>query len=158
MIGQSPFEQQLIALVEESLAPSDYCLWGLTYQHNRNRALLRIFIDSDAGICLDDCEEASKMISTMLDVADVIDAEYVLEVSSPGLDRVLFSVEQMRAYQGQQVLVTLYRAVENKRRIVGRLIDAHDAAIEVDVHESTEHAHMQLPINYIKQVRLRTEL
>src|ERR1700757_2492125 len=81
--------ERLIALIEPLLAPLGYELVELEYSAGRAHALLRVFIDRESGVTLDDCAQVSREISTLLDVEDPIPSAYTLEVSSPGFDRVL---------------------------------------------------------------------
>jgi ribosome maturation factor RimP len=83
--------------------------------------LLRIYLDKDGGINIEDCAEASRHISSILDVEDPISSEYTLEVSSPGLDRMLFTLEQMKQYEGATVKLRLTENFEGRRNYSGVL-------------------------------------
>jgi ribosome maturation factor RimP len=96
--------------------------WGLDYIQGRG-AVLRIFIDSENGITVDDCAAVSHQVSGVLDVEDPIPGEYNLEVSSPGMERPLYTLEQFAMYVGDQVQMRLLAPVAGKRRVKG-LLDA----------------------------------
>lgn len=123
-----------------SALPLEYRLWGVEYLEGRQTALLRIYIDSDNGINLDDCERASGQISALLDVHDPISGEYELEISSPGLERVFFNLAQLKNYLGQKIRLVLYQAIEKKRRFSAVLLDVNEAedAISVKAEDGSE--------------------
>ena len=103
----------LLAPVVEAMG---YEFWGLDYIQGRG-AVLRIFIDHDDGISVDDCAAVSHQVSGVLDVEDPISGEYNLEVSSPGMDRPLYTLEQFQRYLGEQVQLRLLAPVAGKRRL-----------------------------------------
>lgn len=90
-------------------------------RHSRN-ALLRIYIDSEKGITVDDCSKVSRQISAMLDVDDPIQGQYTLEISSPGLDRPLFEIEHYQKFIGSRVKVRLHAPINNRRNFTGLLV------------------------------------
>jgi len=109
--------------VVESLG---FQFWGLEYIQGRG-ATLRIYIDKEEGISVDDCALVSHQISGVLDVEDPISGEYNLEVSSPGLERPLFTLEQWAQYLGEDMQMRLLAPVAGKRRLTATL-----SAIEGD--------------------------
>jgi len=98
------------------------------------RGLLRIYIDSVSGVTLDDCEMVSKQVGALLDVEDPLPGSYVLEVSSPGLDRRLRTAAHFERFIGEEIKIQLSRAQEGRRRFRGRLLglEAGVVALEVD--------------------------
>ena len=80
---------------------------------------LRVFIDSEQGVTVEDCAEVSRQVGAIMDVEDPITEEYYLEVSSPGLDRPLFKVAQFEKYVGQEAAVSLRMATNNRRKFKG---------------------------------------
>ncbi len=117
--------------VVESLG---YEFWGLEYIQGRG-ATLRIFIDrdSDESVSVDDCALVSHQVSGVLDVEDPIPGEYNLEVSSPGMDRPLFTLEQWSRYIGEDIQIRLLAPVAGKRRLTATLtaIDGDDVLLDV---------------------------
>ncbi len=109
------------ALLRPVVTDMGYVCWGIELLRQGRGSLLRIYIDSSAGITLDDCEKVSKRVAGILDVEDPIAGEYLLEVSSPGLDRLLFNPDQYEQFVGQIVKVRLSRSVDNRKRITGRI-------------------------------------
>ena len=114
-----------------------YGLWELEYSPGRGNGFLRLYIDAEAGITLDDCERVSRAVSGLLDVEDPITGEYTLEVSSPGMDRLLFRLDQYPAYVGETVELRLRTPFEGRRKFKGILtgIEGEDVVIRVDDHE-----------------------
>ena len=117
--------------VVESLG---YEFWGLEYIQGRG-ATLRIFIDrdSDEGVSVDDCALVSHQVSGVLDVEDPIPGEYNLEVSSPGMDRPLFTLEQWSRYIGEDIQIRLLAPVAGKRRLTATLTAIEGDEVLLDV-------------------------
>ena len=114
-----------------------YRLWGVEYLTQGRGGLLRIYIDSDAGINVDDCARVSHQVSGVLDVEDPIPGEYRLEVSSPGMDRPLFRIEHFEQFAGATVKVKLRMNYEGRRNFKGRLlgVEDEDVVLRVDEHD-----------------------
>ncbi|MFT5100624.1 MAG: ribosome maturation factor RimP [Sulfitobacter sp.] len=97
-------------------------LWGLQLESGGKRKLLRIYIDRKEGIGVEDCERVSRQSGAVLDVEDAISGEYVLEVSSPGMDRPLYELGQYERYIGEDVSLRLRFAYDGRRNFKGRLV------------------------------------
>lgn len=100
-------------------------------------SVLRIYIDKEDGITLTDCTQVSHQVSAMLDVEDPIQEEYSLEISSPGMNRPLFEIEQYARYTGQKIKVRMCNPLNGQRNFVGMLqrVDDHDVYILVGAEE-----------------------
>lgn len=97
-------------------------LWGLELQMGGKSKLLRVYIDrEETGVDIDDCEKVSRHASAILDVEDLIRGEYVLEVSSPGMDRPLYELDQYARYLGEQISLRLRFPYEGRRNYKGLL-------------------------------------
>lgn len=115
-----------------------YQLWGIEFRSQGRNSILRLFIDDqNDGISVEDCEKVSRQVSGVLDVEDPIQNEYTLEVSSPGMDRPLFYLEQYENWAGHQVSIRLRMAFEGRRKFQGILkgIEGTDVVVVVDDHE-----------------------
>lgn len=126
---------KLVELVRKVVEPMGYELVGVEHVTGQGRAgLLRVYIDKEEGITLDDCEKVSHQLSGTLDVEDPIAGEYSLEISSPGLDRPLFELSQYERFVGQKVSIRLTHNLEGRRRFKGVLkgIEGGDVLIEMD--------------------------
>lgn len=109
-------------IIETSVNSLGYELVGCVYIKQQRRSLLRIFIDKPEGITLDDCERVSRQVSAVLDVEDPIIGAYSLEVSSPGLDRPLFTAEHFRRFIGARAHIKLdIPFTDNRRNFTGYL-------------------------------------
>ena len=115
--------------------------------------LLRIYIDSGNGIGLADCEKVSHQVSGVLDVEDPIPGHYTLEVSSPGLDRLLFRPQDFERFAGQLVKVRLAYPIEGQRRFKGRLAGMRGENVVIEEDE----LEISLPFDQIEQARLVPE-
>jgi ribosome maturation factor RimP len=125
--------EKLIALTEPLLGQLGYELVDLEYAPGRAHALLRIFIDRAPGVGLDDCERVSREISALFDVEDPVPTGYTLEVSSPGLDRVLRTPAHFQRFVGERVRVELRQPRDGRRRYTGRLAALNGEGIELNV-------------------------
>jgi len=111
----------LTGLLEPVVSGLGYILWGIEEGSDSRGLLIRVYIDHAYGIALEDCEQVSRQIVGVLDVEDPIAGAYHLEVSSPGLGRPLFTLEQFRQFAGEQVNVRLRSRKEGRRKIVGSI-------------------------------------
>lgn len=108
-------------MLEPSVNAVGMELWGIEYLPQGKHSVLRLFIDSEHGVTVDDCEAVSHQVSGVLDVEDPVSGQYSLEVSSPGLDRPLFTLEHFQKYVGEAVKVRLNSTVDGKKMFVGVL-------------------------------------
>ncbi|MGD8324483.1 MAG: ribosome maturation factor RimP [Gammaproteobacteria bacterium] len=121
-----------MSLLEGPILALGYELVDLDLRTGAN-GLLRVFIDSDAGVTLDDCETVSRQIGALLDVEDPIPGRYVLEVSSPGIDRRLRTSGHFARHVNEEVKIQLSRPQGGRRRFRGRLADVDEQAVSVEV-------------------------
>ncbi|MEO5342777.1 MAG: ribosome maturation factor RimP [Gammaproteobacteria bacterium SHHR-1] len=124
---------------------------GLEYLSGlKGSGLLRIYIDTEGGITLDDCSAVSHQVSGVLDVEDPIRENYRLEVSSPGLDRPLFTQEHYQRFAGHPVSLKLHGKWNNRRKLVGQLrgCDGEQVAMTLEGEE------IQVPLDMINSARL----
>ncbi len=126
--------QGLIAPVVESLE-CEY--WGMEYLSQGRHTTLRIFIEREAGVMLEDCEKVSRQISAVLDVEDPISGEYTLEVSSPGVDRPLFTLDHYKRFTGQKAELRLRIPFDGRRKFSGIIsgVEADEVILQVDNEE-----------------------
>jgi ribosome maturation factor RimP len=115
--------------------------------------VLRVYIDQEEGITLDDCAAVSHQLSGVLDVEDPIREHYRLEVSSPGLDRPLFTPAQFERFAGHEVRIRLARLIDRRRKLSGVLRGVRGDAVLVEV----EGAELAIPLADIESARLVPE-
>ncbi|HCO61519.1 MAG TPA: ribosome maturation factor RimP [Porticoccaceae bacterium] len=130
-------KETLEALIQPIAGAMGLELWGVEFIVHRKSSVLRIYIDRENGVGLEDCEQLSRQLSAVLDVEDPIPGEYTLEVSSPGLDRPLYSLSQYRRFIGETIDVKLRFPYEARRKYKGTLkaIESDDVILMVDDHE-----------------------
>ena len=109
-------EQQIRELLEPAVEALGFVVWGLEYLSQGRHTLLRLYIDDENGVGVDDCAAVSRQVSSILDVEDPISGDYTLEVSSPGLDRLLFQLEQYPDYAGEWIEIRLRVPFEGRRK------------------------------------------
>ena len=139
--------------IEAAVHGLGYELVGIEYHPQGRRSLLRVYIDTPEGVDVDDCERASRQISGALDVDDPIRGQYVLEVSSPGLDRPLFTAEHFRQFSGNRVKLRVSPPLDGRRNFSGMLLGLRDNAVVV-VQDDQE---VEIPLHQIEQARLIPE-
>ena len=130
-------EDRLRQLLQPTVEALGFDLWGVEHLAQGRHSVLRLYIDSDHGIAVDDCARVSGQVGSVLDVEDPIAGDYTLEVSSPGLDRQLFRLEQYSRFGGETVDIRLRVPFEGRRRFRGKLkgIEGEDVVVQVDDHE-----------------------
>lgn len=145
----SKVESQVETIMAEILADTDFELVDVEYVKERDW-YLRVFVDKAGGIDLDDCQAISERLSDKLDSSDIIGGAYILEVSSPGIDRILKKDRDFVREAGKLVDVTLYAPLDGKKIFVGELISRDDNFLHIkDV--------APLPRDKVAQVRLHID-
>ena len=114
-------EQNLQEMLQGAVEDLGCELWGIECQRTGRFMTVRLFIDKEGGVTVDDCADVSRQVSAILDVEDPIADKYNLEVSSPGLDRPLFTLQQFECYIGQDIAVHLRIPVMERRKWQGKL-------------------------------------
>jgi ribosome maturation factor RimP len=146
----APLREKLATLIEPLLGQLGYELVDLEYVPGRTHAVLRVFIDRPEGVGLDDCERVSRELSALLDVEDPVPAGYTLEVSSPGLDRVLRTPAHFQRFVGERIWLELRAARAGRRRYTGRLEAFDGEGVELNV----DGAMVRVPFAEISRARL----
>ena len=124
---------ELTNLIEPTIAGLGYELSDLEANIGGQNGLLRLFIDKDGGIGLEDCEKVSLAVSALLDLEDPLPGQYNLEVSSPGSDRTLTKLAHFERFTGETVKVQMRFPIEGRRRFRGKLLAANEENIVVEV-------------------------
>lgn len=157
--------EQLAELLAPTVAALQLELLGVEFAPSSGRSLLRLYIDvgADAGpgraVTLDDCEAVSREVSAVLDVEDPVAGQYTLEVSSPGIDRPLFTPAQFARHIGETAKLTLRLPQDGRRRVQGRIAAIEAAVISVVVDEgATGEATLAVAHDNIEKARLVPDL
>lgn len=124
-------EEAVEKIAEEILANTDYELVDVEYVKERDW-FLRVYIDKEGGIGLDDCQEVSGLLDEKLEELNIINDRYILEVSSPGLDRALKKEKDFKREMGKLVDITLYKAIDGEKMIIGKLTGYTKDIITID--------------------------
>jgi len=143
-------QEQLDKLINSVVTGLDFQLWGYEYRPHSESALLRIFIENEGGVSIEHCTKVSRQIGAALDVDDIIPVAYILEVSSPGIDRVLFTPEQYANYVGDAVKVRTRSPIEGRRNFKGVIEAVSDTGVSVKVDNET----FVIPFNVVDRARL----
>ena len=126
----SSHETRIVELIQPTVEALGVELWGVEYLIQGKYSVLRVYIDRpDEGVTIDDCERVSRQISGIFDVEDPIPGEYTLEVSSPGMDRPLFHLEQFARFAGEPASVRLRTPVEGRRKFKGVIQSVSDDSV-----------------------------
>ncbi len=144
-------DQQITDLLGSTVEALGFELWGVEYLSQGRHSVLRIYIDAEQGVNVEDCALVSQQVGSVLDVEDPITGEYTLEVSSPGMDRLLFRLDQYPGFVGEEVELRLRTPFEGRRKFRGVLagIEGEDVVIRVEDHEYL------LPHSAIEKARIQ---
>jgi ribosome maturation factor RimP len=161
--------EHLVDLIEPIVEGLGYECVGIEYNPHPKHGLLRIYIDSENGILVEDCSKVSHQVSGIMDVEDPIQGNYHLEVSSPGEDRPFFKASQLERYIGSMVACVLYKPIAGRRKITAQ-IEKVDGDLITLRQSSTEHHQMaqagllpegdqvfEVPFNAMSKARLVPE-
>lgn len=143
--------EKLAELLAPSIEALGYELVGVEYHPNSVNALLRVYIDKDGGIELDDCVAVNEQVNGILDVEDPIAGKYTLEISSPGLDRPLFNLADFEKFIGSQAKIRVSRPIERQRNFKGTIVSVADHVITV---EEADGKQTDLDFNFVEVARL----
>lgn len=143
--------EQLSELLKPSVEALGYELVGVEYHPNSVNALVRVYIDKETGIDLDDCVAVNEQVSGVLDVEDPIPSKYTLEISSPGLDRPLFNLKDFERFIGSSAKIRVSRPIERQRNFKGKILDVSDNIISI---ENKDGKTAELDFNFIEVARL----
>jgi len=145
--------KKLVDLIEPVIEAMGYDLLGVEHLKQGRHSLLRIYIDKDDGITLTDCEKVSHEVTGIFDVEDPIQGTYNLEVSSPGLDRPLFTLSQFSRNTGKMAKINLASKLDGRRKLTGRIMQTGSDFVLINV-DGTEY---KLTADMIDQARLVPE-
>ena len=139
--------------LEPTVAGLGYELLGIERGRANGEQLLRLFIDHADGITVVDCERVSRQVTDVIEVDQLVSGDFTLEVSSPGLDRPLFTLEQHQRFVGAQVLLRLRTPLDGRRRLKGALRAVSADALVMEVDDVT----IEVPFREVDRSRLSPE-
>ncbi|MCR3758544.1 ribosome maturation factor RimP [Clostridium felsineum] len=145
---------KLIELIQPVVENLGYEFYHIEIVKEDGERYLRVYIDKESGISLSDCEIVSRAISDLLDDKDPIPYSYYLEVSSPGINRTLFTDNHLKKYIGSIVDIKLKSSLEKSTNYSGKLIDFNEEDIIVTI---SEDRNLKIPRKKIKKICLSGE-
>ena len=131
----------------------NYDIYHVEYVKENGELYLRIYIEKDGGITLSDCEALSRRVSDLMDEKDPIKDPYFLEVSSPGLNRTLFTENHYKRFIGREVMVRFTKSIDGKKNVKGILKEVNDDSIVVEADQL-----INIPKDKIKSVNIEGEI
>jgi ribosome maturation factor RimP len=151
----SPRQREISELIEPVVKALGCVLWGVEFSSYNQHSILRIYIDSEDGVKLADCEKISRQISGLLDVEDTIPGRYTLEVSSPGIYRPLYHLTQYSPYVGERVKIKLNRSFEGRKKISGILtnVDMEEGELILQIKDEQ----LTIPVEWVEKAQLEPE-
>ena len=151
MTKHEEYEQRTDKLLEPMLKANHFELYDVEYVKEGGNWFLRVFIDKEGGITVDDCELVSRSLSDLLDKNDFIPDAYILEVSSPGLGRQLKRDKHFERSIGEEVEIKLYKTIDKKKELVGKLVSFDQNILTIEFEDNTK---MDIQRSEIALVRL----
>ena len=143
---------KVFSIINSSINELGYELLGIEYVSNGKHSVLRLYIDRDEGIGVNDCETVSRQVSAIMDVEDPISGQYNLEVSSPGIERPLFIVAHYQRFLGHDVRIRTYRPIEGRRNFTGAIGSVSETSNSFEL--VTELGPVTLDIDLIEKANL----
>lgn len=140
----------LESLIAPALAVMGFELVSCKFVSESGRRTLRVYVDSPAGLTVDDCIHISRQINAILDAEASIDGAYDLEVSSPGLDRPLITLAHFQRFIDKEVKIKLHNPLEGRRHFTGKLLSAKENSVQILVDEKI----VDLDFNNIEKANL----
>lgn len=150
-------EELVTELCKPTVESMGYEWWGVEYHHNSRNAILRIYVDNfDDGISMEDIVAVTEQINPLLDVEDPIKTMYTLEVSSPGVDRPLFTLDQYGRFVDETVKLNVHQPVNGQRKFTGQIakVDTDAQTVELLFTHSKEQQSVVLEFANIDKARL----
>lgn len=144
---------EIYEMVKSIADELNYDIYHVEYVKENGELYLRIYIEKDGGITLSDCEALSRRVSDLMDEKDPIKDPYFLEVSSPGLNRTLFTEEHYKRFIGREVMVKFTKSVDGKKNIKGILKEVNEDSIVVEADQL-----INIPKDKIKSVNIEGEI
>ena len=131
----SKVEESVESLVKDRIEKIGYELYDVLFLKEGQNRILRIVIDNDNGITLDDCEKVNNEVKDLLDEADLVKEQYYLEISSPGIERLLRKDWQLKKFKGEVVEVKLFKKDNNgNKNYIGNLDEVTDDILKINVN------------------------
>jgi ribosome maturation factor RimP len=149
-----PVVDRVRELVVSALDGLGLELFDLTFRRAGRRQILGVFIDKEGGVTLDDCQRASREISTLLDVKDIVPGSYSLEVSSPGINRLIRNEQEFKKYEGSKIKVRLFTDISNQKTFIGINRGVEKDILRLEISPGQE---IHIPVHEIARANVETD-
>lgn len=150
-------EQNIISNIKELLEPilleKNLELFDIEFKGTGHKGVLRVFIDKEEGVTINDCAQISRELGTLLDVHEVIPGSYNLEISSPGLTRPLRNPSDFTRYKGKNVKIKTFEDIDDRKVFKGKLLDFIDEIVSIE----TDGVNHMIPYNKIEKANLELD-
>ena len=143
---------KVFSIINPIVIDMGYELLGIEYVSSGKHSVLRVYIDCEEGIGVDDCETVSRQVGAIMDVEDLINGQYNLEVSSPGIERPLFVISHYQRFLGHDVCLRTYRPIDGKRKFTGSIGSVGETSNTIEL--VTELGSVTLDIELIEKANL----
>ena len=149
-----PVSQAVVSLIEPILMAEELELVDVEYKKEGKSWVLRIFIDKEGGVTIADCQKVSRLTGDLIDVEETITSTYSLEVSSPGLNRVLKREEDFLKFKGRQIYLHSLSPIDNRKKFNGILTDFKDQTVFIEVDGEV----LGIPLRHVGKANLVIEI
>ena len=153
-MGKAPVTQSVTELIEPGLLANGLELVDVEFKKEGQNWVLRIYIDREGGVTLADCQKVSRLAGDLIEVEEVIEPVYTLEVSSPGLNRVLKKEKDFLKYSGKKIYVQCHAPMDGRKKFTGILTGFIDQSIHLEV----DGQHYTIPLNLVAKANLVIEI
>ena len=125
-------------IIEPVITRNNCFLWGIEILRGKKKNTLRVFIDSNNNVDINDCESISRDLNYEPQIDLNLDEDYILEVSTPGVDRKFFDIKQLKEYVGQELNIKTKSIYDGKRKFIGKLIESDDSKLTIVESDNSE--------------------
>ena len=153
-MGKAPVTQSVIELIEPGLLAKGLELVDVEFKKEGKNWVLRVFIDKEGGVTLEDCQKISSLVGDLIEVEEVIEPAYTMEVSSPGLNRVLKKEKDFIKFSGKKIGVQCHAPLNGRKKFTGILKDFKNQSIHLDVDGQLQI----IPIHRVAKANLVIEI
>lgn len=153
-MGKAPVSQSVIELIEPGLLAKGLELVDVEFKKEGKNWVLRVFIDKEGGVTLEDCQKISRLAGDLIEVEEVIEPTYTMEVSSPGLNRVLKKEKDFIKFSGKKICVQCHAPLNGRKKFTGILADFKDQSIHLEVDGQLQ----TISINRVAKANLVIEI
>ena len=151
---KAPVTQSVIGLIEPSLLAKGLELVDVEFKKEGKTWVLRIFIDKEGGVNIEDCQNVSHLVGDLIEVENIIKSVYTLEVSSPGLNRVLKKEKDFIKFVGKKICVLCHAPLDGRKKFTGNLKGFKERAIHLDADGQTH----TIPLDRVSKANLVVEI